>query len=131
MGDYLQHWINIQKKLTVPPKIFQVNWFRKDKDGKFLWPGYGDNMRVLKWIVDRAHVSVGAQETIFGWVPKEGHIDLSGMDIAEGRVDEATNLDEGEWKAELQSQETFFKQFGATLPQTLELQRQLLLTRLS
>ncbi len=131
MGDYLQHWINMQKKLTVPPKIFQVNWFRKDKDGKFLWPGYGDNMRVLKWIVDRAHVSVGAQETIFGWVPKEGHIDLSGMDIAEGRVDEATNLDEGEWKAELQSQETFFKQFGATLPQTLELQRQLLLTRLS
>ncbi|MBX7116961.1 MAG: phosphoenolpyruvate carboxykinase (GTP) [Myxococcaceae bacterium] len=131
MGDYLQHWLDMQKKLTVPPKIFQVNWFRKDKEGKFLWPGYGENMRVLKWIVDRAHVAVGAQETVFGWVPKEGHIDLSGMDIAEGRVDEATDIDEAEWKAELQSQETFFKQFGTTMPETLELQRQLLLSRLS
>ncbi len=131
MGEYWQHWLDMQRKLTVPPKIFQVNWFRKGKDGKFLWPGYGENMRVLKWIVDRAHVAVGAQETLFGWVPKEGHIDLSGLDIATGTVDEATEISETEWKAELQSQEAFFKQFASTLPDTLELTRQLLLSRMA
>jgi phosphoenolpyruvate carboxykinase (GTP) len=108
-----------------------VNWFRKNKDGKFLWPGYGDNMRVLKWIVDRAHGSVGAQETLFGWVPKQGHIDLSGLDIDPAKVDEATHIDEAEWKSELISQQQFFEQFGERMPKALELIRQTLLSRLS
>ncbi|MFT3841401.1 MAG: phosphoenolpyruvate carboxykinase (GTP) [Myxococcaceae bacterium] len=131
MGEYFAHWLAMQQRMQFPPKIFCVNWFRKDKDGKFLWPGYGENMRVLKWIVDRAHGEVGAQESRLGWVPKEGHIDLSGLDIPAERVEEALHIDENEWKAELESVEPHFKQFGNTLPKTLELQRQLLLARLS
>jgi len=131
MGDYFQHWLTMQKRMMYPPKIFLVNWFRKGADGKFLWPGYGENMRVLKWIVDRAHGSVGAQETLFGWVPKAGHVDLSGLDIAPEKVDEAGHIVESEWKAELESQVEFFAQFGDRLPKTLELMRQYLLSRLS
>jgi phosphoenolpyruvate carboxykinase (GTP) len=130
MGEYFQHWLNMQKKLTNPPKIFTVNWFRKGKDGKFLWPGYGENMRVLKWIVDRAHVRVGADETIFGWVPREGHIDLSGLDLPPGQVDEATHIDMNEWKAELERRGEFFKTFGDKMPKTLELIRQTMLSRM-
>ncbi len=130
MADYFSHWLAMQKRIPYPPKIFMVNWFRKDKAGKFLWPGYGDNMRVLKWIVDRAHGSVGAQESLFGWVPKQGHIDLSGLDIDPAKVDEATSINEAEWKDELLSQRQFFEQFGDRMPKTLELIRQQLLSRL-
>jgi phosphoenolpyruvate carboxykinase (GTP) len=130
MGEYFSHWLQMQRRLQFPPKLFCVNWFRKDKDGKFLWPGYGENMRVLRWIVDRAHGSVGAQESMLGWVPKAGHIDLSGLDIPQERVDAALAIDETEWKAELNSQVEFFAQFKATLPPVLELTRQLLLARL-
>jgi phosphoenolpyruvate carboxykinase (GTP) len=130
MGEYFQHWLNMQKRMMYPPKIFLVNWFRKSAEGKFLWPGYGENMRVLKWIVDRAHGSVGGQETLFGWVPKEGHVDLSGLDIEPEKVDEATDIIESEWRSELESQEDFFRQFGDRLPKTLELMRQYLLSRL-
>ena len=85
-----------------------MNWFRKGKDGKFLWPGYGENMRVLKWIVDRARLRVGGQETLFGWVPKAGDLDLSGLDIPHEQVDEATHIDLDEWKTELESIGGFF-----------------------
>ncbi len=130
MGDYWQHWLEMQGHIQNPPKIFQVNWFRKGKDGKYLWPGYGENMRVLKWVVDRALVAVGAQETIFGWVPKEGHIDLSGLDIPPETVDEATSIHPEEWRTELDSAGEFFKSVGDKLPNTLEMTRQLLKSRL-
>jgi phosphoenolpyruvate carboxykinase (GTP) len=108
-----------------------VNWFRKNKEGKFLWPGYGDNMRVLKWILDRAQGKVATQETLFGWVPKQGNLDLSGLDITPEAVDEATSIVESEWKTELESQKQWFDQFGERMPKTLELQRQMLLSRVS
>ena len=130
MGDYLQHWLDMQEKIPYPPKLFQVNWFRKGKDGKFLWPGFGENMRVLKWIVDRAHVRVGGQETPFGWVPKAGDLDLSGLDIPAEKVDEATHIDAGEWKKELTDESEFFELLGKSAPETLQLQRKLLLSRL-
>jgi phosphoenolpyruvate carboxykinase (GTP) len=131
MGDYLQHWLQMQAKIPYPPKIFQVNWFRKSKDGKFLWPGFGENMRVLKWIVDRSHVRVGGQETLLGWVPKAGDLDLSGLDIPPEMVDEATSINTAEWKEELQSQGEFFELLGKHAPEALQLQRKLLLARLS
>jgi phosphoenolpyruvate carboxykinase (GTP) len=131
MADYFQHWLNMQKNLPHPPKIFMVNWFRKNKEGKFLWPGYGDNMRVLKWILDRAQGKVATQETLFGWVPKQGNLDLSGLDITPEAVDEATSIVESEWKTELESQKQWFDQFGERMPKTLELQRQMLLSRVS
>ena len=130
MGDYLQHWLQMQAKIPYPPKIFQVNWFRKSKDGKFLWPGFGENMRVLKWIVDRSHVRVGGQETLLGWVPKAGDLDLSGLDIPSELVDEATSINAQEWKEELQSQGEFFELLGKHAPEALQLQRKLLLARL-
>lgn len=130
MADYWSHWLKMQKQVPYPPKLFMVNWFRKDKDGKFLWPGYGENMRVLKWIVDRAHGKVGAQETLFGWVPKQGHIDLSGLSIDPTKVDEATAIVEAEWKVELEAQKEHFDKFGERTPKTLELIRQTLLSRI-
>ena len=131
MGQYLQHWLDMQEKIPYPPKLFQVNWFRKGKDGKFLWPGFGENMRVLKWIVDCAHVRVGGQETPFGWVPKAGDLDLSGLDIPAEKVDEATHIDPAEWKQELTEEGEFFEMLGKASPETLQLQRKLLLSRLS
>jgi phosphoenolpyruvate carboxykinase (GTP) len=130
MGEYWAHWLKMQKAVPFAPKIFMVNWFRKGKDGKFLWPGYGENMRVLKWIVDRAAGRVGATESLFGWVPRQGHIDLSGLDIDPAKVDEAASIVESEWKSELESQKGWFDTFGDKLPASLELTRQQLLSRL-
>jgi phosphoenolpyruvate carboxykinase (GTP) len=107
-----------------------VNWFRKDKGGSFLWPGYGENMRVLKWIVDRARLRVGGQETPFGWVPKAGDLDLSGLNIPPAQVDAATAVDLDEWKTELESQGEFFEMIGDRMPKALRLQRELYLARI-
>jgi phosphoenolpyruvate carboxykinase (GTP) len=126
-GSYFQHWLDMQSRIPNPPKIFMVNWFRKSADGKFLWPGYGDNMRVLKWIIDRCHGRVGAQETILGWVPGAGHLDLRGLGSPPEDVAAATHIDLGEWEFELESQKEWFDKLGKTLPHALELQRQILL----
>ncbi|HVE85271.1 MAG TPA: phosphoenolpyruvate carboxykinase (GTP) [Myxococcales bacterium] len=131
MGSYLQHWLNMQYRIDYPPKIFQVNWFRKSAEGKFLWPGYGENMRVLKWVVDRAQGRVGGQETLLGWVPKAGDLDLSGLDIDPEAVNDATSIKLEEWKVELESQKEWFESLGKTLPPALELQRQLLYQRIT
>ena len=130
MGDYFQHWLSMQSRIANPPKIFLVNWFRKSKDGKFLWPGFGENMRVLKWIVDRSRLRVGGHETLLGWVPKAGDLDLSGLNISAKQVDEATHIDVDEWKNELSSLDEFFGTIGDTLPKPLKLQRDLLLARI-
>ncbi len=130
MGDYFAHWLEMQSHIAYPPKMFMVNWFRQDDDGKFLWPGYGENMRVLKWVVDRARLRVGGQETPFGWVPKSGDLDLSGLDIEHDRVDEATAIDMDEWRTELESQGELFAKIGSSMPRSLELQRELFLSRI-
>ncbi|OJY31531.1 MAG: phosphoenolpyruvate carboxykinase [Myxococcales bacterium 68-20] len=130
MGEYFQHWLHMQSALTQPPKFFLVNWFRKGKDGKFLWPGFGENMRVLKWIVDRARLRVGGQETLFGWVPKAGDLDLSGLDIPHEKVDEATHIDLDEWEKEVQSYGEFFDNIGPAMPRALKLHKELLLSRI-
>ena len=129
MGEYFQHWLKMQSKITNPPKVFLVNWFRK-KDGKFLWPGFGENMRVLKWVVDRARLRVGGQETVFGWVPKAGDLDLSGLNIPHEQVDDATNIDLDEWQTEIESYGDFFESLGPTMPRALKLHRDLLLARI-
>ena len=130
MGDYLAHWLEMQSAIQYPPKIFLVNWFRKGKDGGFLWPGFGENMRVLKWVVDRARLRVGGQETPFGWVPKAGDLDLSGLDIAPETVNLATEVDLDEWKVEFTSQQQFFEMLGDRMPRALELTRELFLSRI-
>ncbi len=130
MGDYFAHWLEMQASITNPPKIFMVNWFRQDKEGNFLWPGFGENMRVLKWIVDRARLRVGGQETPFGWVPRAGDLDLSGLNIPSEQVDAATEIDLDEWKTELESNAEFFDKLGDTMPEVLKLMRQMFLVRI-
>ena len=130
MGDYFGHWLHMRTRIPQPPKIFMVNWFRKGQDGSFLWPGYGENMRVLKWVVDRARGLTGAQETVVGWVPRPGDIDLSGLDIESERFREATNINLNDWQTELDSQREFFDKIGPSMPQPLQLQRELLLANI-
>src|SRR5947208_16726530 len=119
MGSYFQHWLDMQANIAYPPKVFLVNWFRKNKDGKFVWPGFGENMRVLKWIVDRARLRVGGQETAFGWVPRAGDLDLSGLDVPSAQVDAATAIDLDEWKVELEAHAEFFGKLGSHLPEAM------------
>jgi phosphoenolpyruvate carboxykinase (GTP) len=129
MGSYFQHWLDMQSRIANPPKIFLVNWFRKGADGKFLWPGFGDNMRVLKWVIDRAHGRISAQETLLGWVPVEGDLDLTGLNAPQEDVRQATRIDLAEWQTELESQTEWFDKIGKTLPRTIAMQRELYLSR--
>ncbi|EPX64874.1 Phosphoenolpyruvate carboxykinase [Cystobacter fuscus DSM 2262] len=131
MGDYLQHWLNMQKAIAHPPKIFQVNWFRQDKNGKFIWPGFGENMRVLEWIVNRVHGRVPTEETLLGWVPRSDQgLNTKGLDLARESLAEVTSIKPDEWKAELKNQEVFFESLGLKAPEALTLQRKLLISRL-
>jgi phosphoenolpyruvate carboxykinase (GTP) len=130
MGDYFNHWLEMQQHIANPPKIFQVNWFRQGAKGEYLWPGFGENMRVLKWVIDRAHGRVGAQETPLGWVPKAGHLDLSGLDVSIDQVNAATAINLDEWRQEFESQGELFEKLSATLPAALGLQRKLLMSRI-
>ncbi len=129
MGRYFAHWLEMADRIPKLPRIFMVNWFRKGADGRYLWPGYGDNMRVLKWIIDRAHGRAAGKETAIGWVPKQEDFDLSGMSVPLDDVDEAQYIDPAAWRAELRDQESFFARYRATMPRELVLQRELLLAR--
>jgi phosphoenolpyruvate carboxykinase (GTP) len=130
MGDYFQHWLHMQQKIANPPKNFMVNWYRQDKQGKFVWPGFGENMRVLKWIVDRARGVRGGQETVVGWVPRPGDLDLSGLDISDEALQAATEINVDEWKREVEDQKEFFDKIGDRMPKVLSLYREVLLERL-
>jgi phosphoenolpyruvate carboxykinase (GTP) len=114
MGDYFAHWLKIKDAVSRPPKIFMVNWFRKDKNGKFLWPGYGENLRVLKWMLDRAHGRAGAHETAVGLVPNASDLDLDGLEISPDGIDQCLRVDNAEWKAELESAKEFFDKIPRT-----------------
>jgi len=128
-GTYLSHWLDMQQRIPNPPKLFMVNWFRKGPDGKFLWPGFGDNMRVLKWILDRCDGRVDARETLIGYTPREEDLVLDGIDTTEEAVRAVTRIDLEEWEEELESQAEWFEKLGPTLPRPLALQRELLLER--
>jgi phosphoenolpyruvate carboxykinase (GTP) len=127
MADYFAHWLSMQPRLAKPPRIFRVNWFRRDAGGKFLWPGYGENVRVLKWMVERIRGGGGARETPIGYVPAEGALDLDGLDITPARMREALRCDAGEWLAALADLGEFYSSFGSRLPATIA--RQLAETR--
>jgi phosphoenolpyruvate carboxykinase (GTP) len=130
MGAYFGHWLKMRKIIKKPPKIFHVNWFRKDRDGQFLWPGFGDNMRVLKWMVDRCRGRVGADETPLGWMPAASDIDLEGLDYDRARLEEALSIDVAEWKKEVLAQDDLFLRLHSDLPLELHYQRELLISRL-
>ncbi len=131
MGDYLRHWINMHKAIKHPPRIFHVNWFRKDQQGAFLWPGFGENMRVLKWIVDRCHARADAEESALGWVPKPDSLDLAGLsNFTPARFEQVQAIHADEWRREIMMHEELFIKLHTRLPKELIFQRELLLARL-
>ncbi|HEY2614355.1 MAG TPA: phosphoenolpyruvate carboxykinase (GTP) [Chthoniobacterales bacterium] len=120
MGKYFGHWLEIGPRLTNPPLIFHVNWFRKNAEGKFLWPGFGDNMRILKWIIDRSEGKSGAAESPVGWVPRPADLDLEELDgISEDKMRELLAVKTPEWKVELESQSKFFETLQPDMPAQL------------
>jgi phosphoenolpyruvate carboxykinase (GTP) len=128
--DYLVHWSAMRKRMTDCPRIFHVNWFRKDDQGRFLWPGYGENMRVLKWIIDRARGRAYARETVLGWMPRPDDIDLEGLDISRADLEALQSIDLEEFKSELLSQEELFLKLAGDMPKEMIFQRELLISRL-
>jgi phosphoenolpyruvate carboxykinase (GTP) len=131
MGDYFRHWIRMRKHLKQIPRIFAVNWFRKDKDGHFLWPGFGENMRVLKWIFDRCRGRAGADETPLGWIPRAGEFDLGGMEnFSPDKLNEAQSISMEEWKKEILEEDELLFHLHDSLPKELIFQRELLVARL-
>jgi phosphoenolpyruvate carboxykinase (GTP) len=130
MGDYFRHWIAMQRLLGETPRIFHVNWFRKDPDGKFLWPGFGENMRILKWIVDRARGRALGKETPIGWVPRYEDIEWAGLDFPQSRWDEIMNVDRAAWRQEVIEHQELFLDLHDRLPKEMIYERELLICRL-
>ncbi|MDP9292166.1 MAG: phosphoenolpyruvate carboxykinase (GTP) [Verrucomicrobiota bacterium] len=132
MGRYFRHWLQMGKRLQSPPLVFGVNWFRKDGKGQFLWPGFGENMRVLKWIVDRCHGRVAATESPVGWVPNAADFDLDGLrrDFDEARFAEVQCIDRDEWRKELLSQDELYMKLYDDMPKEMIFERELLIARL-
>ncbi len=130
MGDYFGHWIVMQRSLSETPRIFHVNWFRKGADGKFLWPGYSENMRILKWIVDRARGKSLGRETPIGWMPRHGDIDWDGLDFPKASFDELQSFDRDAWRAEVMSHEELFIDLHDRLPKEMIYERELLICRM-
>jgi phosphoenolpyruvate carboxykinase (GTP) len=128
--DYLIHWFKMRKKMADCPRIFMVNWFRKNEQGRFIWPGFGENMRVLKWIIDRARGRAYAKETPIGWMPRAQDLDVQGLNLTQHDIEllEAVNVDE--FKHEIMGQEELFLKMGGDLPKEMIFQRELLISRL-
>lgn len=131
MADYFGHWLEMGPKLKNAPKIFHVNWFRRGTDGKFLWPGYGENVRVLKWILDRIEQRADATETPIGFVPTPNSLTLDGLSISRNALDELLRVDVSDWIEEDQAVGTFFQKFGSRLPAALRDEHKALGERLS
>ena len=116
MADYFRHWLEVGSRMIKAPKIFHVNWFRTDKEGKFLWPGFAENLRVLEWILDRCNNRVDAVKTAVGYLPNLSDIDLTGLGLPSGTLEKLLSIDKNEWREELKGIKIFFKQFKKDLP---------------
>ena len=129
MADYFGHWLEMGKRIPHPPKIFHVNWFRRGGDGKFLWPGFGENVRVLKWILERVEGRGAAQETPIGYVPAANALTLDGLNITPQQMDQLLEVNPEDWEQELADTSEFFQKFGNRLPDELRREHHNLTTR--
>jgi phosphoenolpyruvate carboxykinase (GTP) len=127
MGDYWKHWLGMERRVQHAPKIFRVNWFRKTADGKWLWPGFGQNMRVLEWVMKRIEGQVQGQDTVFGTVPNFEDISWNGLTYDEATFDQLMAIDNNNSRREFEDQHRLFVEFGGKLPAELEQIRQGLL----
>ncbi len=130
MGDYFSHWLNFGRQLPDPPRIFSVNWFLKDENGKFAWPGYGENMRVLKWIVERSRGVSKGTETPLGWMPRYSDMDWRGLDFTEEQFKAVMNLDRDMWLKEIAMHDELFFKLYDRLPKEMTFIRELLVSNL-
>jgi phosphoenolpyruvate carboxykinase (GTP) len=130
MADYFGHWIRMGTAVQNPPAIFHVNWFRQNADGKFLWPGFGENLRVLRWILERSTGKGAAVKSPIGWLPESGAIDTSGLDVSDAVMKELLTVDAGDWRAEVENIGEFFGKFGDRLPAEMARQREALVRRI-
>jgi phosphoenolpyruvate carboxykinase (GTP) len=131
MGMYFQHWLDMGKKMKKQPKIFHVNWFRLDDNGNFMWPGFGENLRVLEWIIGRCTNVAGAKRTPIGYIPKSADLDLNGLSINSATMDKLLSVDKKEWEEETKDIEEFFQTFGNVMPAEMKNQLQRLQERLA
>lgn len=130
MAQYFKHWLDMGKRMPKRPKIFCVNWFRTDTQGKFLWPGFGENLRVIEWILGRCNNKVGAVETPIGYIPWPADINLEGLNLPQGNLEKLLSVDKKEWIEELSGVKDFFKQFKKDLPQEMRQEYESLFQRL-
>ncbi len=130
MGDYFNHWLSFGRRLKNPPGIFSVNWFRKDENGKFIWPGFGENIRVLKWIIERAHGQAVGMETPIGWVPRYEDIDWRGLNFSPQQFEQVMECNMAEWQQEILLHEELFIKLYDRLPKELLSVRDLILSSL-
>ena len=122
-ADYFAHWLSFDQTGAKLPKVFHVNWFRKGNDGKFLWPGFGDNLRVLEWMIDRVEGRAGAQETPIGALPREGDLRLAGVSLSDEARSTLFGFDRDGWRAEFDSLAGFLEEFGERMPEALKAER--------
>ena len=118
-ADYWAHWLSFEGRVEAPAEGLHVNWFRQDKDGKFLWPGFGDNLRVLSWIIDRCEGRAGAKETPIGYLPRPEDIDLSGLSLSDGTLHQLMDIDPAAWHTEIDDIGKYLESYGARMPQQL------------
>jgi len=132
MGDYFGHWLSMQEHTSTDklPKIFSVNWFRKSETGDFLWPGFGENMRIIKWIFERTEGKNHSEKTAIGWIPQKEALDLSGLELSQKALEKLLEVDSKQWQLEVKEMETYLSQFGQKLPAGIETQLKELKQRL-
>ena len=121
-GDYWAHWLRLEGRMSQPPRVFHVNWFRQDKDGRFLWPGFGENLRVLRWVIDRCAGRADARETPIGFLPEPRDLDVSGLALGEDTLRQLLEVDPEAWRTELDDIAGYLGEFGSRLPDTLTLE---------